>query len=61
MEVLKEILKIPKPYTHIGMPQPTFSHTVRNIVNGTCKPSTMQSFFAKFGYEQDDVTWKKLI
>lgn len=34
--------------------------TALRILNGTAKPKTIEKFFAKFGYEQNEVTWKKL-
>jgi enoyl reductase-like protein len=57
-EVINELNSLVKPY--IGkVPQSTYSRTLRDIKNGNCKPKTMQEFFAKFGYEQNEVTWKR--
>lgn len=58
-QVLEAIESIPKPYTHIGMSQSTYSRTIRDIKHGLAKQSTMNVFFAKFGYEQNEVTWRK--
>jgi len=30
------------------------------IKNGTAKPHTVRQFFAKFGYNQNEVTWSRL-
>lgn len=57
-EVLNELSGLTKPYIKV-VPQSTYSRTIRDIKNGNCKPKTMQTFFAKFGYEQNEVTWKR--
>jgi hypothetical protein len=57
-EVLSELNARTKPYIKV-MPQSTYSRTIRDIKNGNCKQKTMQDFFAKFGYTQNEVTWKK--
>lgn len=57
-EVYNELKSRVKPYINI-MPQSTFSNTMASIKNETCKPKTMKLFFAKFGYTQNETTWKK--
>lgn len=57
-EVLDDLNNRVKPYFTAKIPQSTYSRTIRDIKNGNCKPKTMQAFFAKFGYEQNEVTWK---
>ena len=58
-EVLNDLKSRTKPYIGI-IPQSTYSRTIRDIQNGNCKYKTMQLFFAKFGYEQNEITWKRL-
>jgi len=58
-QVIKEIELLPKPYTHISMKQGTYSRTVRDIKHGHAKDSTVKAFFAKFGYEQEEIQWRK--
>lgn len=31
----------------------------RNFINGTMKDATIKRWFAKFGYEQEEVKWKR--
>lgn len=57
-EVLNEIKGRVKPYIKV-MPQSTFSRTIRDIEIGRCKHKTMIKFFAQFGYEFNEVTWRK--
>lgn len=57
-EVINELNCRVKPYIGV-MPQSTYSRTIRDIKNGNCKQKTMQDFFFKFGYEQNEVTWKR--
>jgi len=57
-EVLLELKSRVKPYMGL-IPQSTYSRTIRDIKNGNCKPKTMQAFFAKFGYEQEQIQWRK--
>lgn len=58
-EAIKEIKSRVKPYNHVGMSQPTFSNTIRNIEAGTAKWPTIEAFMNKFGYkiERSDI-WK---
>lgn len=58
-EVFKEILSIHKWYARIGKSQQWgFSMQVR-FNKGQVKQSTMAKVFERFGYEQNEVTWKK--
>ena len=57
-EVLSEITLTKK--FHIGIvKQSTASRIIKRIRLGTCSINSLKRFFAKFGYEQNEVIWKK--
>lgn len=60
-EAITEIKGRTKPYAQVGMPQSTFSNTLRNIEVGLVKDSTIEKFMAKFGYKKvtQEATWEK--
>ncbi len=58
-EVINDLKSRTKPYIGI-IPQSTYSRTIRDIQNGNCKQKTMQLFFNKFGYELNQVIWKRI-
>lgn len=58
-EVLKEITSTPKWYAGKFSAQ-IASRIKRHIKKGIYRPDSMQRLFAKFGYQQNEVTWKKL-
>lgn len=59
-EVLKDLLLIPKPYTHIKMHQSKFSNTLTRHKAGLLKPATFVEFIKKFGYIKVDGVWQKI-
>jgi len=60
-EALSEIKGRTKPYIEAGMPQSTYTHTIRNIESGAAKWQTIERFMKKFGYEINRVEiWKKI-
>ena len=56
-EVLNELELVDKPYEKVGMPQPTFSNTIKNIRHNLSKPKTIHKFMAKFGYTCENNNW----
>lgn len=62
LEVINILRLENKPYTKVEppMPQSTFSNTISAIKAGTCKQKTIKEFFARFGYFQETIQWKKL-
>lgn len=48
-EIIKRIRGYTKLYLSAGIPQSTFSTTLRNIELGVCKPRTESEFFNKIG------------
>lgn len=57
-EVLAEITSTKK--FHIGIvKQSTASRIIKRIRLGTCSINSLRKFFTKFGYEQNEVTWKR--
>ena len=59
-DVFKEILSIHKWYAIMGKSQQWgFSMRIR-FNKGQVKISTLEKVFAKFGYEQNEVKWKKM-
>lgn len=59
-EVLKHLLLIPKPYTHIKMHQSKFSNTLTRYKAGLLKPATFAGFIEKFGYIKIEGLWQKI-
>lgn len=64
-QVFNEIVSEPKWYANLPNGKGGFmsaqlaSMFKRNFKRGTLKQSTINRFFAKFGYEQNEVTWTK--
>lgn len=57
-EVLTEITSIKK--FHIGIiKQSTASRIIKRIRLGTCSINSLRKFFDKFGYEQEQIQWRK--
>lgn len=48
-EILKHLRSSPKVYEGV-MPQSTFANTLGKIERQTCKQSTIDGFFEKFGF-----------
>lgn len=57
-QVLKEITSEPKWYAGKFSPQ-IASRIKRHIKKGIYRPDSLERLFAKFGYVQNEVTWKK--
>lgn len=57
-EVLAEITSTKK--FHIGIiKQSTASRIIKRIRLGTCSLNSLIKFFSKFGYEQEQIQWRK--
>lgn len=54
-EALAEIKSRVKPYAQVGMPQSSFTNTIRNIEAGLAKQSTIETFMLKFGYTKVEI------
>ena len=57
-EVFKQIVSEHKWYAPFMSAQAAFLFK-RRFTNGELKDSTIKKWFAKFGYSQNEVTWKK--
>lgn len=57
-QVFKEITNEPKWYAGKFSPQ-IASRIKRHYKKGIYRPDSLIRLFAKFGYEQNEVTWKK--
>jgi hypothetical protein len=57
-QVFKQITSEHKWYAPFMSAQAAFLFK-RRFVNGELKDTTIQKLFAKFGYSQNEVTWKK--
>lgn len=57
-EVFKEITSEPKWYAGKFSPQ-IASRIKRQIKKGIYRPDSLERLFDKFGYEQEEIIWKK--